>query len=155
MASLLLLDVSGAFDNVSHQRLLHNLRKRKIDEKTVRWISSLLEDRHTRISVDGFKTELYKVRTGIVQGSPLSPILYIYYNADLIENCNLADDTTATGFIDDVAILTWGGTTVETCNKLRGALQIAEQWAKTHASVFSPSKFQLIHYTRARTAAPE
>ena len=44
MASLLLLDVSGAFDNVSHQRLLYNLRKRKIDDKMVRWIASLLED---------------------------------------------------------------------------------------------------------------
>ena len=29
VASLLLLDVSGAFDNVSHQRLLHNLRSRR------------------------------------------------------------------------------------------------------------------------------
>jgi hypothetical protein len=36
VASLLLLDVSGAFDNVSHARLLHNLRKRKVDEKTVK-----------------------------------------------------------------------------------------------------------------------
>ncbi|KAJ3453598.1 hypothetical protein MRS44_017845 [Fusarium solani] len=150
-STTVVLRKQGAFDNVSHQRLLHNLRKRKIDEKTVRWISSLLEDRHTRISVDGFKTELYKVRTGTVQGSPLSPIFYIFYNADLIEKCNLADDTSATGFIDDVAILTWGDTTAETCTKLRGALQIAEQWAKTHASVFSPSKFQLIHFTRART----
>jgi hypothetical protein len=35
-ASALLLDVSGAFDNVSHARLLHNLKKRRINEKTVR-----------------------------------------------------------------------------------------------------------------------
>jgi exonuclease III len=42
VASLLLLGVSGAFDNVSHKRLLHNLRKRRIDEKTVRWIASFL-----------------------------------------------------------------------------------------------------------------
>ncbi|KJK76179.1 hypothetical protein H634G_08585 [Metarhizium anisopliae BRIP 53293] len=151
VASLLLLDVSGAFDNISHKRLLHNLRKRRIDEKTVRWISSLLEDRHTRVSLDGFKTERHKVSTGTVQGSPLSPILYIFYNADLIERCNLAEDTTATGFIDDVAILTWGDNTTETCAKLQCALQTAEQWAKTHASVFSPNKFQLIHFTRART----
>lgn len=151
VASLLLLDVSGAFDNVSHRRLLHNLRKRRVDEKVVRWISSLLEDRYTKILIDGFKTELHKICTGTVQGSPLSPILYIFYNADLIENCNLADDTTATGFIDDVAILTWGDTTTETCNKLQGVLQAAEQWAKTHASVFSPSKFQLTHFSRART----
>ena len=36
VASLLLLDVSGAFDNVLYARLLHNLRKRRIDERTVR-----------------------------------------------------------------------------------------------------------------------
>ena len=35
VASLLLLDVSGAFDNVSHIRLLHDLRKRRVDEKMV------------------------------------------------------------------------------------------------------------------------
>ena len=49
VASLLLLDVSGAFDNISHKRLLHNLRKRKVDENTVRWIASFLSDRHTHM----------------------------------------------------------------------------------------------------------
>lgn len=57
VASLLLLDVSGAFDNVSHTRLLHNLRKRRIDERTVRWIASFLSNRHTRITVDGFTSQ--------------------------------------------------------------------------------------------------
>ena len=35
VASLLLLDVSGAFDSVSHTRLLHNLGKRRVDETMV------------------------------------------------------------------------------------------------------------------------
>lgn len=35
VASLMLLDVSGAFNNVSHERLLHNLRTRRVDEKLV------------------------------------------------------------------------------------------------------------------------
>ena len=30
MASLLLLDITGAFDNVSHERLLHNLKVKGI-----------------------------------------------------------------------------------------------------------------------------
>jgi hypothetical protein len=59
VASLLLLDVSGAFDNVSHTRLLHNLRKRRIDERTVTWIASFLTDRSTVISFDAFKSEVY------------------------------------------------------------------------------------------------
>lgn len=35
VASLLLLDVSDAFGNVSHTRLLYNLRKRRVNERTV------------------------------------------------------------------------------------------------------------------------
>jgi hypothetical protein len=52
VASLLLLDVSGAFDNVSHARLLHDLRKRRVGEKTVKWIASFLSNRHTSIAID-------------------------------------------------------------------------------------------------------
>ncbi|KAI3545670.1 zinc knuckle [Colletotrichum abscissum] len=151
VASLLLLDVSGAFDNVSHRRLLHNLRKRRIDETTVRWVASFLGCRETEIHVDGFRSETYRLDTGIPQGSPLSPILYLFYNADLLDSCNETGDTTATGFIDDVAILAVGDSTEETCQKLQEALRKAETWALTHASVFAPEKFQLTHFTRAKT----
>ena len=153
MASLLLLDVSGAFDNVSHARLLHNLRKRRIDERTVRWIASFLTDRSTVISFDTFKSEVYQTTTGIPQGSPLSPIMYLYYNADLIETCNREPNTLATGYIDDIAILRWGSSIKETCNGLEKAMQRAMIWARKHASVFAPSKFQLTHHTRRRQVA--
>jgi ribonuclease HI len=153
VASLLLLDVSGAFDNISHARLLHNLRKRRIDERTVRWIASFLADRSTVISFDEFKSEVYQTTTGIPQGSPLSPILYLYYNADLIETCNQEPNTIATGYIDDVAILRWGSSIKETCNGLEKAMQQAMIWAKKHVSVFAPSKFQLTHHTRRRQIA--
>lgn len=105
VASLLLLDVSGAFDNILHARLLHNLRKRRIDERTVRWITSFLANRSTVISFDAFKSEVYHTTTSIPQGSPLSPILYLYYNADLIETCNQESNTIATGYIDNIVIL--------------------------------------------------
>ena len=105
VASLLLLDVSGAFDNVSYKRLLYNLRRRRIDKKVVAWIASLLESRHTKIVIDGHKSRQYNITTGIPQGSPLSLILYLFYNADLIETCNAQPNTLVTGYIDNVAIL--------------------------------------------------
>ena len=151
VASLLLLDVSGAFDNISHARLLHNLRKRRIDERTVKWIGSFLRPRLTKLSIDGFTSEPYRLETGEPQGSNLSPILYLFYNADLIEKCGELEDTMTTGFIDDVAILTWADSTKETCKKLQEALHVAEKWAATHASIFAPDKFQLTHFTRTRT----
>jgi len=100
--------------------------------------------------VDGFRSERYAINTGIPQGSPLSPILYLFYNADLIEECNKEESVGSTGYIDDVAILAWGNTTEETCQKLGKALGKAQHWATTHASVFAPEKFQLTHFTRAR-----
>ncbi|KDN71119.1 putative zinc knuckle, partial [Colletotrichum sublineola] len=115
------------------------------------WIASFLGSRETEIHVDGFRSETYRINTGIPQGSPLSPILYLFYNADLLDSCNEAEGTTATGFIDDVAILAVGDSTEDTCQKLQEALRKAEAWALTHASVFAPEKFQLTHFTRART----
>jgi len=150
VASLLLLDVSGAFDNVSHTRLLHDLRKRRVDEKTVKWIASFLSNRHTSIAIDGFRSTAYQINTGIPQGSPLSPILYLFYNADLIDECNQAPDAMSTGYIDDVGILAWGQTTEQTCETLGKTLEKAQRWASTHASVFAPNKFQLTHFTRSR-----
>ena len=47
--SLLALDVQKAFDNVSHRRLVHNLRKRRVPEKVIGWIYSFLSDRSTSI----------------------------------------------------------------------------------------------------------
>ena len=151
VASLLLLDVSGAFDNVSHERLLHDLRTRRVDEKLVKWIASFLSERRTRIMMDDFTSEEHAISTGIPQGSPLSPILYIFYNAGLLETCAVDHDTTATGYIDDAAILACGDTTAETCAKLKVALEKAQRWATTHASKFAPDKFQLTHFTRSRT----
>jgi hypothetical protein len=124
--------VSGAFDNVSHIRLLYNLRKRKVDEKTVKWIASFLTNRHTNIAVDGYLSKKYAISTGIPQGSPLSPFLYLFYNADLIDECNQEPATMSTGYIGRI-------------------LEKAQHWANTHASIFAPDKFQLTHFTRSFT----
>ena len=36
------MDVAGAFNNIHHERLIHNLRKRCMPAAISRWISSFL-----------------------------------------------------------------------------------------------------------------
>jgi ribonuclease HI len=152
VTSLLLLDVSGAFDHVSHERLLHNLKKRRLDGRTVAMIASLLKGRSTMIQLPDFTAESTPVNTGIPQGSPLSPILYLYYNADLAEVTNREENSChSTAYIDDIGIQATGLTTEETCQKLAAAHEKCIDWARKHAAKFAPQKYELIHFTRAIT----
>jgi hypothetical protein len=86
MIASLLLDVSGAFDTVSHPRLLYNLRKRRVPTFIIAWVKSFLRDRYTELVLPDCTKPRFLTATGIPQGSPLSPILYIFYNADLVED---------------------------------------------------------------------
>ena len=49
-----------------------------------------------------------RVDLGIPQGSPISPILYLFYNADLLEESeDIAISITPIGFVDDISLLTY------------------------------------------------
>lgn len=147
VATLLLLDVSGAYDNVSRERLLHNLRKRQVDENIVRWIDSFLRDRSTTLKLQEYTASSAPIRTGIPQGSPVSPILYLFYNADLVEVCK-TEDTEAVGYIDDISILAVGPSAPRNCKTLKSIHRKAEEWAQKHGSEFAPAKYELVHFTR-------
>lgn len=82
---LLILDMAGAFDYVSHPRLIHTLRSKGIPEKLVKYIQSFLRDRSTIIKTPEMDSRPTQTQTGIPQGSPFSPILYILFNSGLSE----------------------------------------------------------------------
>ena len=142
VASLLLLDVSGAFDHVSHVRLLHNLRKRKVDQKTVGWIASFLEDRSTTIQLREHTTKPRQINTGIPEGSPISPTLYLFYKADILKDSTREDPGGSNGgWIDDIYFFTHSVTTVQNCRTRRGIHYKAERWSSTRNSKFDQRKY--------------
>lgn len=147
VCSLLCLDVAGAFDNVSHQRLLHNLRKRRIGGDTARWIRSFLQDRKSTLKLPDWQSPIFDIDTGIPQGSGLSPVLYLFYNGDLVElGNNIFLGSMGTGWVDDIAYLTVGDTAETTVGSLQNLTHQAQTWAKHHASKFDINKFQLVHF---------
>ena len=149
--SILSLDVSKAFNRVSHQRLLHNLRKRRIPELLANWVKSFLEDRRTAFRIGSYTSPQRDAQVGIPQGSPLSPILYLFYNADLIEGCRQARNNAAVvGFVDDTNIIVYGESDVGNCQRLQGVHKFCDRWARKHGSQFNAKKYQLLHMAKTR-----
>jgi hypothetical protein len=68
--SMLLLDVAGAYDNVSHERLLYNTQRLRLGQ-FVPWIASFLRNRSTRVKLPGYLSDSFPTPTGIPQGSPI------------------------------------------------------------------------------------
>ncbi|KAJ6003542.1 hypothetical protein N7522_006234 [Penicillium canescens] len=153
-ASMLLLDVAGAYDNVSHQRLLHNMRRLGLGELAP-WVQAFLTGRSTRIRLPGHLSDAFPTNTGIPQGSPISPILFLLFNTPLVKNCSLTTGygrTEAFGWVDDVCILAISNSYEENVWLIEKARERAAQWAKRHAARFAPDKFELIHYSNPRAA---
>ena len=83
----------------------------------------------------------------IPQGSPLSPILFLFYNAELLEVCQEPGQVSNIGFVDDCNLLVWGPTTEGNCELLARVHQKAEEWAQRHGMVFAPEKYELMHFS--------
>jgi hypothetical protein len=106
VASMLSLDMAGAFDNASYPRLLHILKIVGIPEWVVKWVESFLTYRRSTIRIDNYYSEQFVVPNGIPQGSPVSPILFLFYNRELIQLCNQTQrNASGTGFVDDANLL--------------------------------------------------
>ena len=141
------LDVAGAFNNVHHKRLIHNLQTRRVPRNIAKWMESFLQGRSTKLQFNGAKSEPINTPAGVPQGSPLSPLLYMYYNADLLDIGTKRNDI-ALGFIDDIVYGTAGTSDLANVRRLKTTLNQAEEWRRKHGAQFEQSKYVLVHFTR-------
>jgi exonuclease III len=150
VATMLCMDISGAYDHVSHARLLDNMKKRRIPESLLRWVKSFLCERIAVVKVYEGETEPMEVKTGIPQGSPISPILFLFFVQDLLNMTNNeALRTSSFAFVDDTHILTYGDSTERNCRTLERIHKECEEWSRTHGAKFAPKKYELIHFAKS------
>lgn len=143
VASVLFLDVEGAFPNAVTDLLIHNLKSRRIPEVYTKFVKQLLTNRRTKLKFDDFTSETINVINGIGQGDPLSMLLYIIYNASLLEITDNDEHEDALGYVDDIALLAIKGDFVETTARLKNMMEKHEgglEWSEQHNSRFEISK---------------
>ena len=76
---LVALDLSIAFDLVSHNSLLADLNRSSRPGYVTRWLACYLHGRQARTMFRDFLSKSRKTRFGVPQGSVLGPILFNFY----------------------------------------------------------------------------
>ena len=92
------MDVQGAFEALLKNKLFQRVAKQGWPPAVITLINSFLTDRQFQVRLGETTTPLHNVRCGTPQGSPLSPVLYTLYLAELLN----ADTKHRFGYADDV-----------------------------------------------------
>ena len=158
VASILSLDVKGAFPSTDVDRLQHNMRMRGIPEEIVGYMGRRLACRKTQLLFDDFVSEEFVVDAGLDQGDPFSPTAYLLYNSDHLAIADPKNGEHVFVFIDDTTLVAVGDSFEETHEKL-GHLMEKENgifaWATEHNCAFGTNKFQLLDLSRRREPEPD
>ena len=86
-------------------------------------------------------------QAGLPQGLPLSPILFLPLNVDLVQQ-RIDQNGSAIALVDDYTGWVVGDTAAENTDRLNVIVQRATAWESRSAASFEGDKTAFIHFTR-------
>ena len=153
------LDLSKAFDSISHKILLQKLSRYGIRGVSLKWFNSYLSGRLQYVLNDNVTSSSQSINAGVPQGSVLGPLLFLLYINDMplistvLNYILFADDTTAiynSPSIDDLFLTV--NAELSKLNNWFAANELLINVSKTNFVIFmnqqkekhvSPSNYQL------------
>ena len=150
MAAALLVDMSKAFDSVSHHKLILSLGEISCSLECIQWFASYLENRQQRVTQGTTCTRWMPAARGVPQGSCLSPLLFNIYVKDLPSAtssncCQFADDVTESEQDNDISRLK---------TKLELSYSNLSKFCNHKDLKINPDKTQLIIFKNSRKVLP-
>ena len=135
------LDLSKAFDSISHSHLLVKLGKLGLHGDAINWCKSYLENRKQKTKFKKYTSEEHLVTSGVPQGSILGPIMFICFTNDMatiFPNCKVLS------YADDSQLIVTGSNKKEVKAQLQELIKIAQTWYSGNSLKNNASKTEII-----------
>ncbi|KAJ3455314.1 hypothetical protein MRS44_013914 [Fusarium solani] len=147
VATLVTMDIQGAFDTVMRNRLVLRLREQGWPDHLARWAGSFMGGRSARVRYQDTVTASSPLQCGLPQGSPVSPILFLLYTEPIYR---LSNPQSRFGYADDTAILVTGDTVDETAAAASKSIEEMIRWGTANGISFDPEKTEVMHFSRSK-----
>ncbi len=90
-----------------------------------------------------------KINADISQEFLILSILFLFFNASLIEKCKtLKIKIEVLNFVNNINILVYDKFIEEICKTLSKIHDVCAKWAWTHDAMFASEKYEFTHFTR-------
>ncbi|KJZ68963.1 hypothetical protein HIM_11648 [Hirsutella minnesotensis 3608] len=86
-------------------------------------------------------------QAGLPQGSPLSPILFLFFNADPVQR-RIKAESGSIAFVDDYSAWVTGPTAEANREGIQAIIEDALAWEARSGATFETDKTTIIHFTR-------
>ena len=133
------IDLSRAFDTISHDILLRKLHFYGIRGTSLKWIEDYLSNRKQYVQYNNSKSAMGNITIGVPQGSILGPLLFLIYVNDL---SNISKKLSCILFADDTNIFVTGKTLVEISRTINSELKNITEWLYCNKLSLNISKTQ-------------
>ncbi|EED23621.1 reverse transcriptase, putative [Talaromyces stipitatus ATCC 10500] len=129
LAAALFMDIEGAFDHVILAKLVEVLREASVDGDLIHWVISFLSDWRVTLVIDGHMGKEVPISSGLPQGSPVSPILFVLYVHGLSRAIERSvPEVRCLSFVDNQGLITAASSVKEACRILEKAAEVAIKW---------------------------
>lgn len=110
-----------------------------------------MKERKVQLVIDGHENRERKIETGIPQGSPVSPILFLIYISQVFdavtEACPLV---TSLSFVDDLGFIASGTSVKDIARSLEKVAKTALDWGMANAVTYDTSKTEAMLFSKSR-----
>ena len=141
------LDLSKAFDKVWHKGLIFKLHRTGIRGNLLLWLKSYLTNRKQCVVLNGCKSDILSLHSGIPQGSVLGPLLFLIYINDICDN--LTGDPFL--FADDCSLIHKVRKNITRCIRLVNSdLHKINAWAEQWLVTINATKTVTMLFSKSR-----